>query len=330
MAKSMNQKKKLFCILEFLERESDEEHPVTMQRILEALERNGISAERKSVYDDLAVLQQLGYDILWQKGEPQGYYLASREFELAELKLLVDAVQSSKFLSERKSNSLIKKLERFCSRHEAGQLQRQVHVLDRVKSMNESIYYNVDKIHAGIAGNRQISFQYMEWGPEKKLVPRHNGRRYKVSPYILTWAEENYYLAAYDENSGERRHYRVDKMDKIQIGNEERTHKELFAERNAAALSKKAFGMYDGEEAHVKLLLNEKLTGVVLDRFGTDIALTRHADGTVEAGVDVLVSGQFFGWLFGIGGIRVIGPDWVAERYRELLKQQSAYYDETI
>lgn len=328
MAKGLNQKKKLFCILELLERESDEMHPVSMQRILECMERNGIAAERKSIYSDIETLKELGFDILLQKNEPKGYYLASRAFELAELKLLVDAVQSSKFLSARKSNQLIKKLEQFCSRHEAKQLQREVYVIDRIKSMNESIYYNVDKIHTAMGTNRRISFQYMEWGTEKKLVPRHGGEYYTVSPYVLTWAEENYYLAAYDEKSGERRHYRVDKMDKIRILEEERTHKEVFSERNAAILSRKAFGMYDGEEVRVKLLVEKRLLGVVLDRFGTDIALVQREDGYFEAGVDVLVSRQFYGWLFGVGGIKVLAPEYVAKEYRELVKKQSDWLSE--
>lgn len=322
MAKGANQKKKLFCILELLERESDELHPVPMQRILECLERNGITAERKSIYSDIETLQELGYDILLQKKEPKGYFLASRQFELAELKLLVDAVQSSKFLSTGKSSRLIKKLEQLCSRHEAKQLQREVYVIDRVKSMNESIYYNVDKIHAAIGSNRRISFRYMEWGPEKKLVPRRGGKLYRVSPYILTWAEENYYLVAFDEESGERRHYRVDKMDKIRLLDEERTHREVFADRNAAVLSKKAFGMYDGDEVRVKLLLEKCLLGVILDRFGTDIVLVQREDGMFEAGVDVLVSRQFFGWLFGVGGIQILAPEEVREEYRKLITEQ--------
>jgi len=152
MAKGANQKKKLIYILQLLVKESDELHPVSTERILADLASNGISAERKSIYDDVHALQDLGYDVI--SCGRKGYYLGAREFELAELKLLVDAVQSSKFLSEKKSNELIKKLSGFCSRHEAGKLQRQVHVIDRVKTMNESILYLVDTIHEAIAGNK--------------------------------------------------------------------------------------------------------------------------------------------------------------------------------
>lgn len=324
MAKGANQKKKLFCILALLERESDEMHPVSTERIIEYLTANDISAERKSIYDDMQVLQELGYDVI--SCGRKGYYLGTREFELAELKLLVDAVQSSKFLTEKKSHELIKKLERFCSRHAAGKLQRQVHVIDRVKTMNESILYLVDTIHEAIAENRKISFQYMKWNGKKELVPRHEGKRYLVSPYLLMWEEENYYLVAYDEQANGRRHYRVDKISDIRIEAETRTHNEEFTE-NAAVLSKKTFGMYDGREERVRLSFEEPLLGVVLDRFGTDVILLDKGENRYEAAVDVQVSQQFFGWLCGVSGVKLCGPEQVVESYKEHLKKQAMLYE---
>ena len=324
MAKGANQKKKLFCILELLMRESDELHPVTTERIIESLAANDISAERKSIYDDMQVLQELGYDVI--SCGRKGYYLGAREFELAELKLLVDAVQSSRFLSEKKSHELIKKLERFCSRHAAGKLQRQVHVIDRVKTMNESILYLVDTIHEAIGENRMISFRYLKWNGKKKLEPRHDGKRYLVSPYLLMWEEENYYLVAYDELAKDRRYYRVDKMADIVIEDEPRTHGEEFSE-SAALLSKKSFGMYEGAEERVRLSFAEPLLGVVLDRFGTDVILIEKGEGQYEAAVDVQVSQQFFGWICGLSGVKIIGPEHVAETYREHLKRQFENYE---
>ena len=323
MAKGANQKKKLFCILELLQRESDELHPVSTERIIEHLAANDISAERKSIYDDMQTLQDLGYDVI--PCGRKGYYLGAREFELAELKLLVDAVQSSKFLSEKKSHELIKKLEQFCSRHEAGKLQRQVHVFDRVKTMNERVLYLVDTIHEAIAGNRMISFQYMKWNGKKELVSRHEGKRYLVSPYILMWEEENYYLVAYDEEADGRRYYRVDKMADIRIEEEQRTHSEEFTE-NAALLSKKTFGMYDGKEERVRLSFEEPLLGVVIDRFGTDVILLDKGEGQYEAAVDVQVSQQFFGWVCGVSGVTIVEPKHVAEAYRAHLKKQCEKY----
>ena len=324
MAKGANQKKKLFCVLELLERESDEAHPVPTERIIEYLAANDISAERKSIYDDIQVLQELGYDVI--SCGRKGYYLGAREFELAELKLLVDAVQSSKFLSEKKSRELIKKLERFCSRHAAGKLQRQVHVIDRVKTMNESILYLVDTIHEAIGENRMISFRYLKWDGKKKLVPRHDGKRYLVSPYLLMWEEENYYLVAYDEVAGDRRYYRVDKMADIVIEDEVRTHGEEFSE-SAALLSKKSFGMYEGAEERVRLSFPEPLLGVVLDRFGADVILIEKGEGQYEAAVDVQVSQQFFGWICGVSGVRIVGPEQVMEQYKNHLKKQMTLYE---
>ena len=325
MAKGANQKKKLFCILALLERESDETHPVSTDRIIDYLAANDINAERKSIYDDMRVLQELEYDVI--SCGRKGYYLGARAFELAELKLLADAVQSSKFLTEKKSHELIKKLERFCSRHEAGKLQRQVHVFDRVKTMNESVLYNVDTIHEAIAENRTISFQYMKWNGKKELVPRHEGKRYLVSPYILMWEEENYYLVAYDEEAGGRRFYRVDKMADIKIEDAPRTHSEEFTE-NAALLSKKTFGMYDGKEERVRLSFEEPLLGVVIDRFGTEVILLDKGEGRYEAVVDVQVSQQFFGWVCGVSGVTIVEPKHVAEAYRAHLKRQCENYEQ--
>ncbi len=324
MAKGANQKKKLFCILELLQRDSDELNPVSTERIIEYLAANDISAERKSIYDDMQVLQELGYDVI--SCGRKGYYLGAREFELAELKLLVDAVQSSKFLTEKKSHDLIRKLSRFCSRHAAGKLQRQVHVIDRVKTMNERVLYLVDTLHEAIAENRMISFQYLTWNGKKELVPRHAGKRYRVSPYILMWEEENYYLVAYDEEAGGRRFYRVDKMADIQIEDAQRTHGEEFKE-NAALLSKKTFGMYDGKEERVRLSFTEPLLGVVLDRFGTDVILIEKEKGLYEAAVDVQVSQQFFGWVCGVSAVKIVGPDRVVSEYKEHLKKQHTWYE---
>lgn len=325
MAKGANQKKKLFCILELLKRESDEAHPISTERIIESLAANDIKAERKSIYDDIQALIELGYDVI--SCGRKGYYLGAREFELAELKLLVDAVQSSKFLSEKKSHELIKKLECLCSRYDAGKLQRQVHVIDRVKTMNESILYLVDTLHEAIAENRMISFCYLKWNGEKKLVPRHDGKRYLVSPYMLMWEEENYYLVAYDEAAEGRRYYRVDKMTDIKIEETPRTHGEAFSTENAAILSKKTFGMYDGTEERVRLSFEEPLLGVVLDRFGTDVILLGKGNGRFEAAVDVQVSQQFFGWLCGVAEVKLCGPDWVVEKYKEHLKKQNTWYE---
>ena len=326
MAKSENQKQKLLQIAKYLMEHTDDQHAVSTPQLISYLNSIGIKAERKSIYNDIDTLNDFGMDIIRSDEHRGGYMVASRQFELAELKLLVDAVQSSRFLSEKKSHELIKKLERFCSRHAAGKLQRQVHVIDRVKTMNESILYLVDTIHEAIGENRMISFRYLKWNGKKKLEPRHEGKRYLVSPYLLMWEEENYYLVAYDELAKDRRYYRVDKMADIVIEDEPRTHGEEFSE-SAALLSKKSFGMYEGAEERVRLSFAEPLLGVVLDRFGTDVILIEKGEGQYEAAVDVQVSQQFFGWICGVSGVKICGPEHVAETYREHLKRQFENYE---
>ena len=192
MAKSPNQKTKLLCLYRMLLRQTDEEHPLTVLQIIEELARQDIKAERKSIYDDLEALRLFGMDIQSRKGKTSGWFVGDREFELPEVKLLMDAVQSSRFITQKKSDALIRKLEGLASVHQAGQLQRQVYVSGRIKVMNESIYYNVDKLHAAIAGQKAITFKYFDYDIQRKKVFRQEGKRYMVSPYGLIWNSENY------------------------------------------------------------------------------------------------------------------------------------------
>jgi predicted DNA-binding transcriptional regulator YafY len=194
---------------------TDEEHPMTVAQMIEELSRYGITAERKSIYDDLEELRSFGADIIYRKAKKHEYYVASRIFELPELKLLADAVASSKFITERKSRQLIKKIESLCSKHEARQLRRQVYVMGRAKTMNEKIYYNVDKIHQAIALDRQISFKYFEYNLKKEKQYRQGGEKYFASPYALSWDDENYYMTAFYEKYGSLSNFRIDKMENV-------------------------------------------------------------------------------------------------------------------
>ena len=218
MAKGANQKLKLFRLINIMLEKTDDHHSITMSEILRALEAYEITAERKSIYADFAMMEDLGIEVIGEQvGKQYYYHVASRQFEIAELKLLVDAIQSSKFITERKSNELIKKLESLASEHEAKQLQRQVYVAGRIKTMNESIYYNIDAIHAAIGLNQQIKFQYFHWNVKKEMELRKDGAFYQVSPWALCWDNENYYMIAYDAEAEKIKHYRVDKMIKIAI-----------------------------------------------------------------------------------------------------------------
>lgn len=317
MAKSAGQKLKLLYIIKLLTENTDENHPASTTDIIAYLDANGIHSERKSIYDDIEKLCDFGYDIVQVRSRlGGGYYMASREFELAELKLLVDAVQSSRFITSRKSRSLIKKLELLAGKQDAGKLQRQVYVAGRIKTENESIYYNIDNIHRAIQENRQISFQYLDWNLNKELVPRVGGKR-KVSPWALIWREENYYLAAYDSVDGIMKHYRVDKMGHVDVLKDEREGLEQFEMVDPAVYTNQTFGMFSGDEETVTLQFPNRLIGVVLDRFGREADIRPMTDRVFRIRVRVAVSGQFFGWLAGIGREAVIvSPAAVKEQYQ--------------
>lgn len=320
MAKSAGQKLKLLYIIKLLSETTDENHPVSTADIIAYLDANGIHSERKSIYDDIEKLCEFGYDIIQVHSRlGGGYYMAGREFELAELKLLVDAVQSSRFITTRKSRSLIKKLEQMAGKYDAGKLQRQVFVAGRIKTENESIYYNVDSIHRAIQENKQIRFQYLDWNLRKQLVPRANAER-TVSPWALIWREENYYLAAYDSADGVMKHFRVDKMGKTVVLDQAREGMEQFARVDPASYTNQTFGMYSGDEESVTLQFPNRLAGVVLDRFGRDADIRPMTDRIFRVRVKVAVSGQFFGWLAGIGREAVVvSPVSVKEQYSQWL-----------
>mgnify|MGYP002517756943 FL=1 len=328
MAKSSNQKLKLVYLMKILLEKTDETHNITMAEIIETLQSYGISAERKSLYDDLETLRVYGMDIIGTQEDRKYYYhVGNRQFELAELKLLVDSVQSAKFITEGKSNELIKKIEGLASQYEASQLHRQVFVNGRVKTMNESIYYNVDRIHTAIAENSRIRFRYFQWNVDKEMELRHNGAVYEVSPWALSWDDENYYLIAYDGIQGIIKHFRVDKMLNIESSGEQREGKQMFKSFNMAAYARKTFGMYGGVEEWVRIKCDNSLAGVMIDRFGKDISMTRLNGKQFVATVDVAVSRQFMAWVIGLGdGAEIIGPESVVEEMREEIKRLTGQY----
>ena len=317
----MGQKMKLLYILKWLSERTDEEHAMSVQEIISALTKEGIEAERKSIYADVQTLRDFGYDIITTKKKGNsGYYMASRDFELAELKLLVDAVQSTKFITAKKSKVLIEKLEKLCSKHEAKQLQRQVFVSDRNKNSNESIFYSVDDIHKAIQENKRIQFKYYDWGPDKQKFFRKDGAFYEVSPYFLVWNDENYYLVAYDDKAKCMKHYRVDKMYSLSVKRKERAGIEEARSINPAIYTRQNFGMFSGEERVVSLEVEEKHIGILIDRFGTDISIRKKGD-KYSARVNVAVSKQFFGWLTGLGGlVQIASPAEVVEEYKACLQ----------
>ena len=319
MAKGANQKLKILYLMKILMERTDETHSITMPEIISALEAYGVSAERKSIYSDIESLRTYGLDVI---GEAEGktfyYRVGDRTFELAELKLLVDSVQSAKFITEKKSNELIKKIESLSSKYEAQQLQRQVYTSNRIKTINESIYYNVDFIHSAISENSQIRFHYFQWNVDKKMELRKEGAYYIVSPWGLSWDDENYYMVAFDMTANKIKHYRVDKMLHIELTGEKREGKELFDKFDMALYAKKMFGMFAGEEENVKIECHNRLAGVIIDRFGKDVTMIKKDLEHFTVNVKVAVSKQFLAWVMALGNdAKIVGPDKVVQQVRE-------------
>ena len=328
MPKSFHQKLKILYLLKVFSEKTDEEHPMTVPDLISYLAEWGIQVERKTIYDDIETLRLYGLDILNRRERPSGFYLASRTFELPELKLLVDAVQSSRFITQKKSRQLIEKLSSLASVYEARSLQRQVFVESGIKTVNESIYYNIDEIHTAISSNRQVSFQYFEWTITKEMSLKKNGERYRVSPWELIWQDENYYLVGLDENSGIVKHYRVDKMLKLDVEKEQRNGKEIFSNFDTGTFAAKTFGMFGGKEELLRLVFENHFVGVVIDRFGKDIVIRKKDEDHFYIQVRINVSNQFFGWLAGLGsGVVIAAPLSVQREYIAFIKKTLKNYD---
>ena len=326
--KGENQKLKMLYLVQLFSRETDDTHKLTMPEIIAKLAADGVNADRKTLYQDFDELRRFGFDIISEKeGKSYYYYLGSRDFELPELKLLVDSVQSSKFITDKKSGQLIKKLESLVSRYEGSQLHRQVIIAGRVKTMNESIYYNVDKIHAAIGTDRQIRFKYFDWNLKKEMEPRYGGKWYQLSPWALMWDDEKYYLVAYDSKHETIIHYRVDKMTQIGILDEKREGHEAFRKFNIAHYTNTLFGMFAGDETKVTIEAENRLVSVFIDRFGKDIIIAPIDEDHFRTTVTVAVSKQFFGWIMGIDGdVRIVAPDSVVKQIKAEIESLAERY----
>ncbi len=330
MSRGTNQKFKFTYLMKIMQEKTDDEHALTIKQIMAELEKYDVTAERKSIYTDFQdMTDKFGVEIIKEQiGRDTYYHVGAREFELAEVKLLIDAIQSSKFITQTKSSELITKIKSFVSEHQAKLLQRQVFINDRVKTMNESVYYNVDYIHTAIGQNKKIRFKYFKWDINKKLVPRHNGAWFVASPWALTWDDENYYMVAFDDWDHKIKHYRVDKMMDISVEEERRDGKEEFKNFDMAEYSKATFGMYQGKKTKVKIQFANYMCGVFIDRFGKDISFRPVDDEHSELMVDVNVSPQFFGWIFSLGNaVKITGPQEVVEEMGKTIKEISMNYN---
>ncbi|MBP3674240.1 MAG: transcriptional regulator [Oscillospiraceae bacterium] len=317
MPKSDNQKLKIFYILDYLQRNSHENHPVRAAELIDMLDKqHDIVCERKTIYSDIAALQEYGVDIVSVPGKAGGYYIASRNFELPELKLLIDAVQSSRFLTEKKSRELIEKLCNQCSVHDAKLMRRDVLVSGRVKSMNETIYYNVDRIQEAIAESRQITFRYFDWGLDGKR--HYRDKSYAASPYGLCQDNENCYLLALSDRHGITS-YRVDRMADIALLDTPRVPCPELTGKNLNEHAGRLFQMYAGESVDVKLRFHKSLINVVIDRFGKDTMLLSDGEEHFVFTVKVAVSPMFLSWVIGFGNkAKILHPQSVIDQCRQM------------
>lgn len=330
-----NQKAKLLLLAKILQEESDQEHPLTAKQLIGFLEEYGIAAERRTIYEDIALLQQLGIDIVVERKVQNQYYWGERDFQLPELKLLVDAALSAKFITPQKSQELIRKIGGLASKPQAQKLNRQLHVQGRTKTINEKIYYSVDALQTAIAENKQIQFTYFQWKVDEKAPnkiireKKKNGEAYQVSPWALVWDDENYYLVAYNNSVNELRHYRVDKMENIMVLEEARSGEEIFAAIDIAKYTQTTFGMFGGKKTIIELRVDNKLIGAIVDRFGVDTTIYNVRDEKFCIKIEAVPSPQFVGWLIGFGEqIEVVNPPEVRKIIEKELKNILELYTE--
>lgn len=330
MPKSEKQKLKLLYLVKMFKEKTDDEHWVSMADIIEYLSENGISAERKAIYDDINALNQFGYEIVGEKsGSSYHYRLAEREFEPFELRLLVDAVQSSKFLTEEKSRQLIKKLEHFTSDYKASKIHKQVLVKNRVKTINKTVYYVMDAINEAMENDKTLSFEYKQWNTKKELELKKNGNKTAISPWALVWNDESYYMIAYDPQAQKLKHYRTDKIFNAKVSaDEQRQGKEEFEKLDLAAYTKEHFNMFGGEMTTVKLECKNSAANFIVDKFGTEVMLVPSTEDTFTVNVEVALSKMFYGWVLGFGGdVKIVAPKSARKEMKERIKNAAKLYE---
>lgn len=328
MENTKSKRVKLLYLMKIFTELTDDSHSLTLAQISGELEKYGLSADRKTLYADFQELNDYGFEIITEKGSGScHYHIGSRTFELSELKLLVDAVQAAKFISENRSRQLIKKLESLVSIYEEKEMNRQVYISGRVKTRNESVYYAVDTLHEAINTNRQVRFRYFNWNIQKEKEYRHDGAIYEISPWALVWDDEYYYLIGYDSVEQKIKHYRVDKMERLSLSEKKREGEDFFSRHELQKYSKGLFRMYGGELTDVTLECTNDLAGVMIDQFGKDIMMIPADDGRFHLTVNVSLSDQFLSWVIALSGkVRILSPETALRKMKSLLENQAGLY----
>lgn len=326
MSRGANQKLKLLYLKQFFEEKTDEQHPAVMADILKYLETHEVEAERKSIGSDLDALEQFGMSVRDEdKLRNKKYFLAERDFKPSEVKLILDSVASSKFLSENKSRELMKKLGTLVNEYHRHELNREVKVAGRVKSMNDNATTALDHIHAAIAADKTVRFKYFHYDVNKERQFTHNGEYYEVSPWVVIYDSSFYYLLAY--TGDDIRTFRADRMASVHAGTKERQGKEQFEAFDLGKYMKSTFGMFSGKEEKVEMVFHNSLIDTVIDKFGQEVWLSPVDDDHFKITVPVAVSPQFFGWVFGLGGkVTILGPEKVVKKMKEMLEKVEKRY----
>lgn len=328
MARGKKQKLKLFYLYKIMCEETDRKHYLTMPQIVDRLAFYGVEADRKSLYDDLEVLSLFGIEVKrTRKGAHTFYNVTNRPFELAEMKILVDAVQASKFISEKETKVIIRKLLNLVSMNDARLLERNVVVPGRIKNMDESVYYTVDVIFRALNFDQQLRFHYFRWNVDGEKEFHRNGDYCTVSPWALHYDDEKYYLVAYDHLHKEIRHFRVDKMLDAEVLEAKRKGITKYRRKNEEKYTQQHFRMFGGEIQNVTLHCENELSNVVLDQFGKTTKITRVDEEHFEVNVEVAVSDQFFGWVVALGDkIKIISPEKVVSRIKQIVDRLNEQY----
>ncbi|MGI6029679.1 MAG: helix-turn-helix transcriptional regulator [Candidatus Heteroscillospira sp.] len=313
-------KNRALLIFKYLMAHTDQGHQKSTQDIQEYLSGFGISAGQKTIAADIEQLQEAGYDVICNKSRQNMYFIGERDFELPELKMLVDAVQAARFISKRKSGQLIRKLTALASPYEAKELKRQLYVEGRVKTSNEQVFYAVDLLYAAINENKQITFQYYEYGPDKKKTLKHKGQQYAFSPYDLVWSNDSYYVCGFSERHGKTATFRVDRMHRPAIT--ERAAVPKPPDYDIAAICRQAFMMYDAGTVTVKLYCENDMMKAIIDRFGEQVQTDWSDTGHFTATVTVSSGPTFFAWIFNYAGkLRIVSPQGMVDEYKAHLKK---------
>lgn len=317
--KSESKKLALLYLRDLFLEKTDKTHYVRMPEILDYLAERNVFVDRRTVYTDISILNQAGFEIVGiaEKGGYK-YHHPSRLFDTAELKFLIDSIAASKFLTEKKSKDLVNKVKTLGSNFDNSALNRGVLSPKRIKTMNDKVFKNLDLLYSAISCNSQITFQYMKWNTQRKLEPQRNGQLYSASPCAVSLSDDNYYLIAFDGKSQELRHFRIDKMRTIKLTFEPREGKDVFKSFDIVDYSRKTFGMFSGKEETVTVEAPHKLAGVFIDRFGEAANIRKNFDNpdTFLVRIAVNVSPQFYAWIFGLGkDVKIISPESVKKDF---------------